>query len=466
MLAFDVATVAGWSMGIDNADADKFKIAQTWNSLSTNTRMTIDASGNVGIGTATPSFQLHSTGSMFIGNITHASSVIPSTVGSAPVTANGFRLVFDNTFNGIEGTGMAANKIVLHNNNWIGGFGLESSGVTYHTGAGHNFYIGATNTSYGTLALRISSTGNLTTSTSCFIGNVGHANHAGFAHTSTATTTGYALLQNSAGTTYLNCASGQAIYFRTNNTDWGAFTSTGLGIGTASPSFKLDVNGNCKITNELYVGNAGGGGTIFLGGGAAGDSGYDHSVIETRNYAGSEITELLLFKGNDVVGPAGPDRIRLRAGAIVFDTHGGSTDRTAESIRMVINSSGYVGIGTTAPTHPLHINGQVGGISILASDDIAAYSDARLKTDIEPITNALEKIDKIAGYTFRRIGENTQRVAGVLSQEVQQVLPEVVHEDPDGMLSVAYGNMSALLIEAIKELKKEVADIKRVLNMA
>jgi hypothetical protein len=53
---------------------------------------------------------------------------------------------------------------------------------------------------------------------------------------------------------------------------------------------------------------------------------------------------------------------------------------------------------------------------------------------------------------------------GVVAQEAQDVIPEVVQENPDGFLSVAYGNITGLLIEAVKELKKEVDDISKRLN--
>jgi len=130
-------------------------------------------------------------------------------------------------------------------------------------------------------------------------------------------------------------------------------TSGNVGIGTTNPGHKLEVNGNAKIVNDLYIGQSNGGGTLYFGGGAVGDDGYNHSVIETRNYANSESTELLLFKGND-----GDDRIRLRAGNIVFDTYTSSTvDRTTENIRMTINSDGKVGIGTTNPGYKLQVNG-------------------------------------------------------------------------------------------------------------
>ena len=85
----------------------------------------------------------------------------------------------------------------------------------------------------------------------------------------------------------------------------------------------------------------------------------DDSVIESRVYNSSEKTELLLFKGNDVTGAAnGPDRIRLKAGNIAFDTYStitSSSSRNDENIVMLINENGYVGIGTTNPSQILQV---------------------------------------------------------------------------------------------------------------
>lgn len=83
--------------------------------------------------------------------------------------------------------------------------------------------------------------------------------------------------------------------------------------------------------------------------------------------------------------------------------------------------------------------------------DVTGTSDRRLKKNLRPITNALDKVMQLNGYTFERIGSDDRRV-GVIAQEVEQVLPEAVRRKPDGYRTVAYGNMIGLLIEAIKEL--------------
>jgi hypothetical protein len=105
---------------------------------------------------------------------------------------------------------------------------------------------------------------------------------------------------------------------------------------------------------------------------------------------------------------------------------------------------------------------------IYSTGNITAYSDIRVKENIEVIPNALEKVEQIRGVTFTR-NDNTgdtkdKRYAGVIAQEIEQVLPEVVETDEEGIKSVAYGNMVGLLIEAIKQLKEEVEDLKTQLK--
>lgn len=94
---------------------------------------------------------------------------------------------------------------------------------------------------------------------------------------------------------------------------------------------------------------------------------------------------------------------------------------------------------------------------IISSGDITAFSDIRLKSNIEKIENALDKVCQLSGYTYDM---NNKRRTGVIAQEVEKVLPEVVQDREDGYKTVAYGNMIGLLIEAIKELKDEIKGIK------
>jgi len=99
--------------------------------------------------------------------------------------------------------------------------------------------------------------------------------------------------------------------------------------------------------------------------------------------------------------------------------------------------------------------------TIRATGDIIAYSDARVKENVETIENALDKVTKLRGVSYTRNDiEDKSTKIGVIAQEILEVVPEVVQQDDEGRYSVSYGNIVGLLIESIKELKAEVDELK------
>jgi hypothetical protein len=90
---------------------------------------------------------------------------------------------------------------------------------------------------------------------------------------------------------------------------------------------------------------------------------------------------------------------------------------------------------------------------IQAIGGVSSLSDGRMKTNLKPITNALDKIKKLNGYVFTRT-DNGNIESGLIAQDVFSVLPEVVTTDKNGTLSIAYGNMMGLIVEAIKEISQ------------
>jgi len=95
------------------------------------------------------------------------------------------------------------------------------------------------------------------------------------------------------------------------------------------------------------------------------------------------------------------------------------------------------------------------GGNLKISGNIVSSSDISLKDNIEVIKNPIDKIKKIRGVTYTRNDFNDVKQTGVIAQEVEKVLPEVVNED-NGIKSVAYGNMVGLLIESIKEQQETI----------
>lgn len=93
---------------------------------------------------------------------------------------------------------------------------------------------------------------------------------------------------------------------------------------------------------------------------------------------------------------------------------------------------------------------------IWSKGDVVAFSDIRFKDNIEKITDPLNKVLNLNGYTYNRNDLDGIRQIGVIAQELEKIVPEAVHTDLSGIKSVAYANLTALLIEAVKELNVKV----------
>jgi hypothetical protein len=117
---------------------------------------------------------------------------------------------------------------------------------------------------------------------------------------------------------------------------------------------------------------------------------------------------------------------------LIFDETGGAT-------RLTIDTSG----------------------NVTAAGNVTAYSDARLKKDVETIDGALDLVSKMRGVRYTRI-DTEKRGVGVIAQEMLEVMPELVQQgtEDDDTLSVAYGNIVGVLIEAVKELTARVAELE------
>ena len=102
-------------------------------------------------------------------------------------------------------------------------------------------------------------------------------------------------------------------------------------------------------------------------------------------------------------------------------------------------------------------------------DNVEIRSDRRAKSDIKVIENALEKVEKLTGNTYElhNTSGGTTRSAGLIAQEVQEVLPEAVTQDIEadgGLLRLNYNSVIALLVESVKELSAEVKELKSQLK--
>lgn len=140
------------------------------------------------------------------------------------------------------------------------------------------------------------------------------------------------------------------------------------------------------------------------------------------------------------------------SGGALYMQHVGNSIYLRSYNNCYINPLGNLGIGNTSPSssYKLDVTG-----TIRATGDVIAFSDKRVKENIKTIDNALEKVINLRGVEFNKIGEDKKSI-GVIAQEVEKILPEVISTDDKDMKSVAYGNIVGVLIEAIKELSDKV----------
>ena len=289
-----------------------------------------------------------------------------------------------------------------------------------------------------------------------------------------------------------------------------------VGIGTTSPSDKLEVAGNIKISSggsgwlkgyddhhSIYFREGGNnalnyyeygdtiandGGHRFFTGGlkasqtlklAVADNGiYVADKIGISNTApgaklhilqstGASFTQAIKLSGSVSVnggnaiffktsGNDADDRYGVKLGAVRSDSSNGSSVFLLQMERRNLNGMETV----------LTIDQD--GVATFINDVIAfGSSDRRLKDNIEPISNAIDKVKSIGGYTFDW-NENQYtykgKDVGVVAQEVEDVMPEVVTTREDGYKAVKYEKLVPLLIEAIKEQQKQIDELKARLD--
>lgn len=146
----------------------------------------------------------------------------------------------------------------------------------------------------------------------------------------------------------------------------------------------------------------------------------------------------------------------LVSGDLAFETTvANNYEMTVASDVLVINtpSGEQVSINDSGD---LNVSGDITAFSA------SSFSDEKIKENKVVIDNALQKVSELTGYTYD-LKDKGVRSTGLIAQDVQKVLPEVVSEH-DGILAVSYGNMIGLLVEAIKELKAEVSELKAKLD--
>lgn len=252
--------------------------------------------------------------------------------------------------------------------------------------------------------------GNLTLPNGAFRAKKGAPNNAD------TSTNGYAFEAD--GDTGLFAVGGSAAWgsdltLYNDNTERMRIASNGnMGIGTSVPSYKLDVNGD-TITNWLRTRGTTGWYNETYGGGW-----YMFDTSWIRSYGNKNVW-----------------------------------------IDQTLWVNGNVGIWTWAPAYKLDVQGNARVTGTISASNFYYTSDMRLKNDIRPILDPLQKIQQLNGYTFNW-KNNGQADIGLIAQEVEKVFPELVGTwvDTAGNTykTVKYGNIVAPIIAAIKELSSKL----------
>ncbi|MFA5928592.1 MAG: tail fiber domain-containing protein, partial [Candidatus Margulisiibacteriota bacterium] len=134
---------------------------------------------------------------------------------------------------------------------------------------------------------------------------------------------------------------------------------------------------------------------------------------------------------------------------------------------FVIQTDGKVGIGLTNPSYTLSVAGTIWANGANISAGVATWSDQRWKKNIKPLGSSLTKVEKLQGVTYdwettKYPGRNFPKgkQIGLIAQEVEKIYPEFISEDKDGYKLLSYDKISAVLIEAVKELSAKNAALE------
>ena len=231
-------------------------------------------------------------------------------------------------------------------------------------------------------------------------------------------------------------------------------------------AFKGDDGGSGITALSLDMSDAGAAtfnsGATF-GGVVDADSGV---TIDNITIDGTEIDlssgDLTLDVAGDIILDAAGEQVRFHDGSAL--------------IGMVNMDSDNLTIKSEVSDKDIILQGNDGGSAITAltldmssagaatfNNDVTAFSDKRLKTDIKNIDNALSKVMKMQGVYYKRNDiDDAKEQVGVLAQDIEEVLPQVVltADDDFKTKSVDYGKICSVLIEAIKDLKQQVDELK------
>jgi hypothetical protein len=378
-----------------------------------NWKKVIVSGSNASLNSITASNGAVITGSLLVsGSLNVSSGITADLTGTASYASN------SNLLDGIDSTAFAqlASANTFTNNQIISG------SLTVFTGSAIEFQVTNTGTKIGNLITDVHTiTGSVGVSGS--ITATGFTGGAGSFSTLTSTST--TTLASATGTQTIALGAGATTTAATKTINIGtagvsgSTTNVNIGSAVVGAVGTITLNENAIVTGSL---------TVFSG------SAVDFQVTDTGTKIGNLITDIHTITGS------------LNISGSVF-----------------ITSSLGVGVAPSAT---------VGRID--ASNDVVAFStsDIRFKENITPIPNALDKLNKIGGYTFdwnsdpelTKLHGFKGHDIGVIAQEIEKVLPELVTTRDNGYKAVKYEKLVALLIESNKELLKRIEVLESKIN--
>ena len=286
-------------------------------------------------------------------------------------------------------------------------------------------------------------------------------------YTDTANSALYLEQSNSAG--YTIYATGTKNYFSGN-----------VGIGTESPGAKLELAGDGAGSSPAKIilrETPSGLGALFLNSARVG-SGNRLDIGEGSNtfltIRSDDDDGGTTSRGNVGIGTTGPSyKLDVTGDVNITGTY--RVNGTAISTGGGLTGSGtggylpkWTGMGASTALGNSLISDDGSSVSVAGSVTASAFyvlSDARLKKNVKTLSGALEKIQRVRGVSYDLVNGTSTRQIGVIAQELEQEFPELVVIDGNGYKAVAYDRLSAVLIEAVKELQAQNQTLQSRLDL-
>jgi hypothetical protein len=276
---------------------------------------------------------------------------------------------------------------------------------------------------------------------------------------------------------------------RINNSFVTVLNSGNVGIGSTSPTARLDIltnsaTGDNNIDRHVRFRADNGEQRFNFFVGRSGNSA-NLSIYNSSEVIGAFISsdnDSYFNGGNVGIGDTSPTSISANTNSLSVnssrtDLSGGLISKANGTVKhqQYWDSSGYsFNLSASSGIFKWNFGSSTKMAlstsgSVTVTGDLVAYgspSDKRLKENIKPIESALDKVMKLEGVTFDWIQKedqilNIKEDIGFIAQDVQKVVPDLVRENEDGMLSMRHQGIAPILLEAIKELKAEIEELKK-----